>query len=505
MPSRYSRRTALALLGSCLTSVGVAQADETSTTTTSTPTLPTPVGSHPTFGANPARTGHLPDEDGPDEPVAGWWCVDSSGSHRLTPLALVDGRLYTGSPSEGLRALDPATGETLWQTRFRSYPDAPTVVGDRLFTSDGTAVYAVGVESGRELWTRQLTARLWTSVLAVNGGPGDLTLFVARDRIREPNDDSNSEREPDDARLFALDGDDGSIRWTAPLDRPMYGSLAAYGDLVCGGGEFGVSAFDAATGERRWHADLEARATDPAVGDGSVVVGSDVGVVHALNPKDGREQWTFELPNAGEEEDEAGIRTSPAIADESVYVAATDGNLYALSAATGDSRWVFDGGSRLTCSPTVVGTGDDAVVYVGSGQGNVFAVDADDGTMRWSHQLTDRVETEPVVVDSAVFVGDNEGRVHALVGESVPTEGTAACRVAERETPTPQAASEDSDSDGVPDDSDYAPRDGSVQRRSDLTGGEDERLGFLSGVGVGAVVSAFGAGAGWWLGNRNEE
>lgn len=55
----------------------------------------------------------------------------------------------------------------------------------------------------------------------------------------------------------------------------------------------------------------------------------------------------------------------------------------------------------------------------------------------------------------------------------------------------------------MPDRRDYAPRDGSVQRRSDLAAddGDDDR-GFLAGVGVGAVVSAFGAGVGWWLGRR---
>jgi outer membrane protein assembly factor BamB len=417
-------------------------------------------------------------------------------------MAIAGGRLYVGSPSDGLHALDPTTGGTEWETTFRSYPDAPTVIGDRLFTSDGIAVYALGVESGRELWSKQFHARLWTSVLVTHGGLGDPTLFVVRDSIEEPNDDSNADRESDSPRLFALDGADGSVRWDTSLDSPMYGSLAAYGDLVCGGGEFGFSAFDAATGDRRWHADI-GRATDPAVGDGSVFVGTDVATVHALNPRDGRERWAVELPNAESDERQVEVRTSPAIADGTVYVAVTDGNLYALNAVTGKRQWTFDGGSRLSVSPTVVGTGDDAVVYAGSGQGNVFAVDAADGSLDWSHQLTGSVETPPVVVDGVVFVGDDEGLVHALVGESVGVE-TTNCRVTE-ETPTPQPSSEDSDGDGVADGQDYAPRDGSVQQRSDLTGENDEGMGFLPGVGVGATVSAFGAGVGWWLGTQGGE
>ncbi|SDM98628.1 Outer membrane protein assembly factor BamB, contains PQQ-like beta-propeller repeat [Halogranum gelatinilyticum] len=522
MPSHelhYTRRTALALLGTTLSSVGLVQASQETTTpsaanatttdapetsdaaTMSAPPAPAPTGSHPMFGVDTTRTGYAPEESGPGEPVSPWWCIGVDGS-RLTPMTLVDGRLYVGSPGGGLRALDPTTGETVWETRFETYPNAPTVAGDRLFTSDGTAVYALGVESGRELWSKRFGAQLWTSVLVADGGPGDPTLFVVRDEIRESDGDSDAEREPDSPRLFALDGADGAVRWDAPLEHgPLYGSLAARDGAVYGGGKFGLAAFDAATGERQWHADI-GRATNPAVGDGSVFVGTDAATVHALDPNDGSEQWAVELPNAGSEERQVEVRTSPAVADGTVYVAVTDGNLYALDGETGRQQWTFDGGTWLDVSPTVAGAGTDATVYVGSRQGNVFAVDAADGSLGWSYQLTGPVETSPVVVDGTVFVGDEEGRVHALVGESVAVE-TEGCRVAER-TPTPQPSSEDSDNDGVPDRQDYAPRDSSVQRRSDLTTADEEEPGFFAGVGVGTAVAAFGAGTGWWLGQRGD-
>ena len=472
-----------------------------------TPT-PVPVGDHRTFGVDPARSGYAPDEAGPVGPIAFRWCVGSGGSNRLTPLAVVDDVVYTGSPSEGLRALDATTGETLWRAEVDGYPGAPTVVGDRVVLTSSTGVAALGLESGRELWSTRVENGPSTSVLVAGTGSSqpepdaDWTAFVATD---DTGGDSSG-------GLYALAAD-GSIRWETSLaPGPLYGHLAAGDGLVFGGGTRSVHAIDAATGEARWRVHAGEHATDPAVGERAVFVGDEAGTVHALAAVDGSVLWTYETG--------AEVRTSPAVADGVVYVPATDGYCHAVDAATGERRWRFDGGRRLTCSPAVaggdrggggrgnrdrMGNGDGATVYLGSAQGNVFAVDADGGALRWSRQLTDHVETAPVVLDGHVFVGDAEGRVHALTDESAASSADpGGCRsVTATPTDKPGDGGTDADGDGVPDRRDYAPRDGSVQRRSDLAAddGDDDR-GFLAGVGVGAVVSAFGTGVGWWLGRR---
>jgi outer membrane protein assembly factor BamB len=513
----HSRRSFLALLGAtgC---AGVASADGTTTTATNatattgsgtTPssteaeTSPTetpdedetpPVGDVRMDGVTPARTGHDPDAKGPGGPVQRQWCVGSGGSNRLTPLAVVDGTVFSGSPARGVRAFDARTGETEWRARLDQYPSAPTVVGDRVYTTDAVAAYALGVESGRELWSTRLAdgnGRVTTSPLVASVGGDDVAFVGALERA----DDGETER----GYVAAIDAADGSVRWRAETaGGNVYESLAARDGIVYGGGTgHYFYAFDAATGERRWRAELGAHATSPAVGPESVVVGDESGAVHARDRTDGAERWTYETG--------AEIRASPAVADGTAYVAATDGDLYALDARTGDLRWRFDGGRRLTEAPTVVGSDEDATVFVGSAQGNVFAVDAATGAPRWSHQFADGVETPPVAVGGFVFVGDGEGHVYALVDESasVPA-GARECDAGRTPTPTPEPETRDADGDGVPDRRDYAPRDASVQRRGDLASGEGDD-DFLVGAAVGAAATTVGIASGWWMKGRTDD
>ena len=113
----------------------------------------------------------------------------------------------------------------------------------------------------------------------------------------------------------------------------------------------------------------------------------------------------------------------------------------------------------------------------------------------WCVRTPDRI-SPAIVVDGTVYAGADDGGLYALVGESTPTpEGSRGCRASEpTPTPTPSDANEDTDGDGAADANDYAPRDGSVRRRSDLAaddGRESDR--FLAGFGLGAVATVFGA------------
>jgi outer membrane protein assembly factor BamB len=459
------------------------------------------IGDHPTFGVGPARTGDAGDEAGPAGPVVAQWCVGSAASGRPSPLAVVEGTAYVGSPGEGLRALDAATGDLRWRARIDA--GAPTVVGDRLYAADDAAVVALGTGSGRELWATRPGGQVTTAALVAGDGRGTRLVIVGEAVERDDGERRGG-------RIHALDAADGSTRWRTRLDGGVpYGALAARDGLVYGGGAtHRFYALDAATGEVRWRADLGDHATSPAVGPDAVVVGDEAGTVHARWRRTGTERWSYD---AGAE-----VRTSPAVAGGRVYVAGSDGDLHAVDAASGRRRWRFDGGRRLTTAPTVgggasgraTGTGTERAgggraVYVGSAEGNLFAVDAATGEKRWSAYVAAGVETEPAVVDGTVLVGDGDGRIHAFVDRASATPGSG-CRPT-TETSTPDPERRDADGDGVPDRQDYAPRDGSVQRRADVANREGDDLGFVEGAGVGAVAASLGAGVGWVLGTRGSD
>ncbi|MFC7255210.1 PQQ-binding-like beta-propeller repeat protein [Haloplanus litoreus] len=57
--------------------------------------------------------------------------------------------------SQGLRALDARSGERRWQVGIGG--GAPTIRDGRVYVATKGAVYCLGFDSGRELWTRRLS------------------------------------------------------------------------------------------------------------------------------------------------------------------------------------------------------------------------------------------------------------------------------------------------------------------------------------------------------------
>jgi outer membrane protein assembly factor BamB len=84
---------------------------------------------------------------------------------------------------------------------------------------------------------------------------------------------------------YALDTENGTVKWSRPLD-----------------GEYSVSS--------------------PAVADGKVYFGLDNGYVYALDAFNGDLVWSYKT--------EGAVQSSPAISDGLLFVGSSDGNLYAI-------------------------------------------------------------------------------------------------------------------------------------------------------------------------------
>ena len=511
MPALHSRRQLLSLLGATVTLSGVAagtpedQVETATETPTATPTeavgatatemdqqTQPPIGNHHTSGVTPARTGYDANEPRPRAPISRRWCVGTEVAHRQSEVAIVDGTVLSATP-EGLRALDARSGERRWRAGIDG--GDPTVRDGRVYVATDSAVYCLGFDSGRELWTRRLSN--------VTGEPLLLDVDTQGTKVFIVTERTDEDGYTEGAVLHALDASTGETSYRISSETAaIYGHLAGRGTYVYGGTTTGsVVAFDLDTREVAWQTHLGEYVNSVAATGEAVYAGSHTGVVAALDRTTGDERWRTTL-----EGNEIAVRARPAIASKTVYVAATDGNLYALDQDTGEEQWRFDGGKRLSQPPTVVGSDDQSVVF-GSDAGNVFSIDPASGEMYWSHQLEDRVNTSPVVVDGVVYIGDNSGRLYALANEdsNVGAE-SGSCRIpASEETERGQG---DTDNDGVVNAQDYAPRDGSVQSKGDLrdrygqSSSQNEGGEFLVGAGVGAGVSLSGVGLGYVLWGR---
>ncbi len=248
-------------------------------------------------------------------------------------------------------------------------------------------------------------------------------------------------------RFYALDRDDGSVRWTfdAPPHEVVYAgqivSSAAVADvdgarIVYFGGGKTLYALDATTGEERWRHELNPDGPDddpteietsPLLATGSdgrllALVGYDVhnaptaraGVV-ALDAATGEEAWTFD-PDAGREPSGcADVWSSPSADEERGLVFFGTGNcnsspegwtrfsdaLVAVDLDDGSLVWRYqphepnNDDLDFAGSPNVFSAGGRDLVGLGNKDGRYYAVDRETGEPVWEAHATEPGLTEP--------------------------------------------------------------------------------------------------------------
>lgn len=324
------------------------------------------------------------------------------------------------SDIEGLRVIDAASGDVLWDRRVQ----ASTVAIDEetvyCVASDGEFDHTIGFEresEGEERFNKrtnkvQSNFRLW-----------DETLYYTRRDVRASNTGY---------RVEATNTFDGSRRWNTSAERVTeFGNVqeewgfsqlsispsnnfiyAAEGEHTGPGDERDdgrVSAYDAGIGEQRWETDVSDRAGMISSDEDSVYAVTEDGVLHALDAENGSQEWTFDMVtgNGYMKPPESG--TSPVIADETVYVPDQDNQLYAVNKDSGDLVWRED--LRASIQHVLLA---DGVIYAATTD-RVLGLDAESGAELWEYIVSFNESWTRIkgitVADGVVFVGTEEGLI----------------------------------------------------------------------------------------------
>ncbi|WP_435128072.1 PQQ-binding-like beta-propeller repeat protein [Halobaculum sp. D14] len=365
VPTRLTRRGALALAGGALTT-GCLDAAPTSGDADRSGIGGTPDGS-PAAPADWPMLGHGPAHTGANPAHAG-------GEPTSRRRRAVDGPLTTPT----------VVGETAYVTRGAPAGDGPQATVE---------AYALG--SG---------ARRWSLLLTRDGDPVRFT-YAAPNSDRRPVYHGGRLYVAVDDRVAVVDPGGPELRGTTesvealPLTEPP--TVADAG--VFAGGPSGLAAFDhggalrwtlpRSPDEDSWQPALDRGARVAAVGDDAVYVSTGA-ALRALDPADGTRLWLHEPDDPS--------ATSVVLAGDALVRAGFHG--VEAVGRDGSRRWLAEWPGNAVVRPAVA----DGTVYVAGLTGHVAAYDLDgDGERLWHRSLPPErfaQGTVPAVSDGGLHV-----------------------------------------------------------------------------------------------------
>jgi len=329
------------------------------------------------FRGNPQHTG-VYNTSGPRQLKEIVWRFKTGGKIFSSPIPC-QGVVYFGSEDRCLYAVDMETGREKWKfVTGGAVNSSPAVFADLVFfgSFDGY-FYAVDARTGLEKWKFQ------------TGG----------------------EKRFEAAGLFGLKP--ANIMMSDPWDTFLSSPVVDDSTVFFGSGDGSLYALDIENGRLKWKFDTGGVVhSSPAVSGGVVYCGSWDGFLYAVEAGTGKEKWRFRTGKDPENHLMEGIQSSPAVADGLVCFGSRDAHLYALDAATGDEKWAFSTEpSWVVASPAI----SNGVVYFGtSDSARLLALDLASGKLKFEFGAKLFIFSSPAVADKTVYFGSFNGRLYAL-------------------------------------------------------------------------------------------
>jgi len=226
-----------------------------------------------------------------------------------SPLALAGDRIYSGSADGSLYALDSNNGEVIWKVETQGVVEGRSLVTDNAiyFGSDDGALRAIDRTSGKQIWTHQASGKI----------------------VGQPASDEHAVYfGGGDGYVYSVDIATGKLKWRARTGAAIEASPVLTGDrvLVASFDNF-VYALSRATGGRIWKRRLENRITSAPLieGDASLVAPLRGDYVAVFLNSDGRRVNLYQLDREFE------IVADPIFSNETLVLATNKGLVVATA------------------------------------------------------------------------------------------------------------------------------------------------------------------------------
>jgi outer membrane protein assembly factor BamB len=322
-----------------------------------------------------------------------------------------------------------------WSVTFTGGVSYPLIVGNKVFVTvaigdtSGTELYALNKNTGKTIWSRQVTSTYPWSNAAYDAGQ----VFVV-----------NS-----DGEMLAFSAATGTLNWSEQLPGQYFFTsppTASKGVVYVGGAGSGgtLYAVSETDGSVLWTQSVEnGDNSSPALNGSSVFVSYACGLVYSFGRTTGTEQW-FSNGSC-----EGGGGTTPVVHGGRVYARdflgnkilnaktgallgtfqatpapAFDGNtgLFldngTLTASSGSATlWSFTGDGGLDTAPIAVGN----TVYVGSSSGELYGLSVTSGSVVWSTNVGSAISApdEQNVAQPLTGLGAGQGLLVVPAGDSL--------------------------------------------------------------------------------------
>ncbi len=257
------------------------------------------------------------------------WFQATGGSVRSAPIVTDTGVLIVGSDDNTVRALDPATGKSVWPKLFVGSDDISVglAASSTILVAaamDGN-IYGINLSNGKTKWSTRLQSP-----------PGNCTPVIGGDVVMIGY--SNT--------LVGLSIRSGSQKWRITLPSDISGNPVVVGNefyVACNNNKLYSYKMTIRDPIVKWTkpVDLKLRAvTGPIVADNKIYVMSRDGLLSAYDLEDGTLAWTYVFVDRNTDVgvEVTNVKAMPTLSNGSLYVLPTNGTLFCLAPDAPDNE-----------------------------------------------------------------------------------------------------------------------------------------------------------------------
>lgn len=326
--------------------------------------------------------------------------MGSGGWYQSKPTG-ANGRIFIGTPSRFVLALDHATGEEIWRFELgAAVSGAPACSNGRIFVGQQAGeeyFYCLDAATGQLVW-KQAVGWVWSSANVHDG-----KVFIPGV----------------DGFVYCLDENDGRIEWRYRTGSPCHPEPPIEdGRVFFGSWDHYIYAFEAATGRHLWqhHTGGSPDSGAPIAHGGKLYVPMGGRRLCCLDAATGTKLWEYPI-------EDGCMNASPALAGGRMYISMSlrqaaipvASRIRCLNPADGNRIWEHPGGGIT--GPAIA----DGKVYFASTSNPFFCcVDAEgsgDGTTEclWRCEMGERVyESVPAIYAGRAFILNEDGYLYAF-------------------------------------------------------------------------------------------